>query len=175
VGEVGDRMTYTYLDPKENDEIVQTFVDWLNDHLDDPYEQVTNKSRGSNSSSMFVIGGDLKVINLFPKLQVSYNEYDPKKITLTKTDYLEEEAHHLTFYYYNQRDRRYTFANGNTLDNDAQAIKYLIYVKKLIKTHADDFINFHKITFGSISKPIYNNSTNSHITMIPITVYTYRR
>ena len=165
-------MTYTYLDPKDTADIQDYFVEWLNNNLPDPYEQRTNKTRTN-----FVYGEDFKLVAIFPKIHFSAGDYVPNKIsTQGKTDYLEAEEHHFLIYYHNQLAHRYTFDNGATLSDGRQTRKYLQYVRDKIKKNADNFDDYcHQITFGTVSKPIFNRNSKTWIGMIPITVITYKR
>jgi len=42
-----------------------------------------------------------------PTIHVDCQEFTPTKITTTRTDYLEEEAHQIIIYYYNQKGQKY--------------------------------------------------------------------
>ena len=164
--------TYTPITPKDSREIQNKFVAWLNDHLVDPYEQSTNKQRNS-----FVFGDDFTLVGIWPKIHVDIADYVPNKIAVqSKTAYLEEEEHHFIIYYYNQKAHNYTFEDGQKLSNEAQCRKYLGYIHNLIKTKADKFKEYcHNITFGTIPKPTFNSTTSTYISMLLMTVYTYRR
>ena len=160
----------SYLKPKSSDEIREKFVEFLNDHLTDPYEQVTNKKRAT-----FVYGDDFKLVSIFPKIHVDIADFTPTKISVqSKTAYLEEEEHHFMIYYYNQKGHRFTFDNGNTLIDETQCRKFLQTIKTKIKENADDF-DCHNITFGTIPKPILNRAARTFVSFLPMVVYTYRR
>lgn len=161
-----------YISAKDTQEIQDKLVEWLNDNLDDPYEQATSKKRDS-----FVYGEDFKLVPIFPKVHVSAGDYVPNKVsTHGKTDYLEEEEHHFFIYYHNQLAHRYKFENGETLNNERQNRKYLQYIKDELKTRMTDFDEyFHKPTFGTINKPVFNKKVSCWVGMIPLTVFTYKR
>lgn len=165
-----------YLTPQDSAVIQDALVTFLEANLIDPYEQRTSKTR-----SNFVRDSDFKNVSTLasPHLQVDLADYNPVKInTQTKTNFLEEETHTFAIYYYNAKDKRFTFAdNGLTLINESQAMKYLQYVKDTLKANLDDptFANFHWVTFGSISKPRYNPKTQLYVSFLPMTVKTYRR
>ena len=161
-----------YLEPKTSDEIQKWIVEFLNDHLTDPYEQATNNKRAT-----FVYGDDFKLVAVFPKIHIDIADFTPTKISVqSKTAYLEEEEHHFMIYYYNQRGHRFTFDNGSTLIDEAQCRKYLQVVKDNIKSNADDFDDYcHNITFGTIPKPGFNRTTSTFFSFIPMVCYTYRR
>ena len=164
-------MTYTYIEAKDTDYIQNQFINWLNNILDDPYQQKTNNSR-----SDFVIGEDnIKLVTNYPKLQVSCIDNENEKITHKKTSYLEKVGHNFLLVYYNQKEHTYTFEDGAVLKNKEQSRKYLQYVKKLIKKNADKFTFAHKITFGTIASPEFNNQTRSWMSMIAMTLETYER
>lgn len=164
--------TYTTLDAKYSEEIRQKFIDWLNDNLDDPYEQSTHIKR-----SNFVYGSDFKLVKIFPKIHFDIQNFEVKNIGgQTKTTYLDEEEHSFIIYYYNQRGHRYTFGNGSTLIDESQCRRYLQYIRRKIKNNSTEFDEYcHKITFGSISKPEFLNQSSVFVAMLPITVYTYQR
>jgi len=161
-----------YLEPKDSREIQEKFVDFLNDHLTDPYEQSTNKKRAT-----FVYGDDFRLVAIFPKIHVDIADFTPNKIsTQGKTDYLEEEEHHFMIYYYNQNGHMFTFDNAKTLIDEAQCRKYLQVIKDKIKDNANDFSDYcHNITFGTLPKPRYNGATHTYFSFIPMVVYTYKR
>jgi len=162
-----------YVTPKDTREIQVFVTSWLNTNLTDPYEEATSKTR-----SNFVVDDDFMFGGTMPKIHFDINKFNPSKIaTQGKTDYLEEEAHEFIIYYYNERNRRFAFAdNSLTLSNEAQAMKYLQYVRDTLKTNMASFNDyFHKHVFGSISKPKFNPSTKTFIAMMPFTVFTYRR
>jgi len=159
---------------KYSEEIKEQFVKWINKNLKDPYEQATNKTRDN-----FVFGDDInfKVVNIFPIIHVSMGDFNSTKISSqTKTAYLEEEEHNLIIFYYNQNGHKYAFEDGESLTNEAQCRKYLQYIKNKIKANADKFDEYcHKITFGTIPKPTFNKNTRTFMSMLPVTVYTYKR
>lgn len=164
----------TPLTPKDTEEIRVKFVDFLNDHLIDPYEQAKNVGRDG-----FVKGKDFQINSLlaYPLVHISVEDVKTSKInSQTKTNYLEEEEHNFVIYYYNNKVHNYTFEDGITLQGEAQNRKFLQYIKNTIKHNGDKFGEFcHNITFGTISTPELDQSTNTYIGMIPMTVYTYRR
>lgn len=166
--------TYTYLEPKYSNEIQDKIVSWLNDNLDDPYEQATKEAR-----SDFVYSGDYKkrALLALPSINVTMDDFNANKISQqSKTAYLQEEEHHLMIYYVNQKVQRYTFGNGQTLIGEAQCRRYLQYIMKLLKANATDFDDYcHKITFGTIPKPTYGPEGNTWISVLPVTVFTYRK
>ena len=164
-------MTFEYLDPKESDEIRTKIIDFLNASLDDPYEQSKNVKRGE-----WVFGGDFKLTQAWPIIHVHLNDYEPIKVpTQSKTAYLEEERHHFIIYYYNYKNFRYTFENGEKYDNEAQCRKYLQYVKDKLKKTTQLNSYCYNITFGTIAKPKYNSATSSYVSMMPVSCTTYRR
>ena len=68
--------------PKDTHQIQDKFVQWLNDNLDDPYEQRKKLSR-----TIFVFGEDFKLTSTLPLIHFSAGDYIPNKInTQGKTD-----------------------------------------------------------------------------------------
>ena len=79
-------------------------------------------------------------------------------------------------FYYNQLDQKYTFPdNGLTLQNEAQCLKYLQYVRDTLKANMDAFKTFHKHQFGEIPQPARKPSSSQWISFLPFTVYTYKK
>ena len=165
-------MPYTYLAPKNSKEIQDKFVSWLNDHLIDPYEAATSKKR-----DFFVYGDDFKLVAVWPKVHVALSDFVPNRIDVqSKTNYLEEEEHNFMIYYYNYKAHLYTFENGQKLNNEAQCRQYLQYIRDQIKAQADKFEEYcHRITFGTIPKPDFVPNTSIHLSVLPMTVFTYNR
>ena len=164
----------SYLTPQDTREIQNAIVVFLEANLIDPYEQATEEDRSS-----FVYGDDYELRNLknTPVIHVDVANFDPRKITAQKTGYLDEEQHSFHIYYYNGKNKKFTFAdNGLELENEAQCIKYLQYIKDTLKANLDDStFTFSRPRFGRISKPSYNPKTGLYVSFIPFTVYTYRR
>ncbi|MHA1912433.1 MAG: hypothetical protein ACTSYA_12150 [Candidatus Kariarchaeaceae archaeon] len=161
-----------YLETKDLREIQDKIVNWINDNIDDPYEQATNKTRDS-----MAYGDDFNLKGINPKVHVDISESSSEFLTgQGKTDYLEEEEHSVTIYYYNQKGHKYAFNNGEVLKDEAQCWKFLQDLKTKLKENATDFGEyFHKMSFGTISKPVFSNATSSFVSMIPVTIFTYRR
>ena len=162
-----------YLDPKDTREIQDQLTTWLQTNLDDPYEQAaTPKTR-----STFVYGDDFKLVSIFPKIHVAVADDDVEKITAQKSSYLEGETHHFMIYYYNQQAHRYSFDGLVTyLTNASQCRKYLQYIKSQLKTNITDFNDyFSQLIFGTIPTPVFDSKTSTWISVLPITVKTYRR
>ncbi len=159
--------------PKDSIQIQDRLILWLNANLPDPYEQRTQKNRAD-----FVIGGDFNHQGVFPKIHVDMGDYVPNKVaTQGKTDFLQEEEHHFMIYYYNFKAHRYKFDdNGLTLQDAAQCRKYLEFIQDKLKANATDFNDFfHKPSPGTIPKPVFTNSTKLWWSVLPFTVFTYRR
>lgn len=164
-----------YLTPEDSIVIKNALIAFLEANLIDPYEQ-----RTGNVRTNFVKGEDFDISPLgSPYLYIDLATFSIDKInTQSKTDFLEEESHNFIIYYYNAKNKRFTFAdNGLTLTDDAQCVKYLQYVRDTLKSNLTDasFLNFHRVTFGTISRPAYNPKTQLFVGSIPITVRTYRR
>ena len=164
--------TYTYLTPKDTREIQNKIVEWCNNNLRDPYTAAT-----SNTRSTFAYGDDFKLQGVFPLIHVDISNYNPERITNSKSTYLEREEHSFIIYYHCQLNHRFVFNdNGLTLVNEAQVMKYLQYIKTTMKANITDFNDyFNNATFGAISKPARIPKTSIFIGMIPLTVYTYVR
>ncbi len=160
------------LTPSDSRQIQNEVVAWLEANLTDPYEQATSKTRtGFVKKDQYSLSGEP------PILAMELAGFDPIKIaTQTKTAYLEEEQHDFMIYYYNQIDHRFTFADDSlTLSNEAQCMKYLQYVKNTLKTNMATFATFHKHAFGKIPQPLRRPRSSLWISMLPFTVFTYRR
>lgn len=164
-----------FLEPKFTEEIRDKLVSWLNDNLDDPYEQVTQKKRGDNSA--FVHGGDHKIVKVFPRIHVAIADFVYNKHAVqSKTQWMDEEEHHFMIYYRNQKAHKYTFLNGKTLIDEAQCRRYLQQIQKQLKANMTDFNDwFHSPVFGTIPNPEFKNGTSAYVSMLPMTVKTYRR
>ncbi len=162
-----------FITPKDSRQIQERLVLWLNANLPDPYEQATQKNRAT-----LVYGDDFLSQGVFPKIHVDMGDYVPNKIaTQGKNDFLEEEEHHFMIYYYNQKGHRYKFHdNSLKLQDAAQCRKYLEFIHDKLKANATDFNDFfHKPTFGTIPKPTFTNQTKLWWSVLPFTVFTYRR
>lgn len=160
-----------YIDDKKTDEVQDKIVEWLNDNLIDPYEQATGKSR-----STFVSADNMVNSQIFPIVQIAGSDIEPTKVTAKKTGYLEEVEHNFIIFYKNQKARKFTFENGKVLQDDRQCRRYLEYIHDKLKENADEFGEyFHKMTFGSISQPVFDNNTSIWRGMLPLIVYTYKR
>ena len=159
--------------PLDSRQIQNQFVTFLETNLTDPYEQAT-----SNTRTNFVYGDDFKLVGLFPKIHVDISDFIPNKVAVqSKTAYMEEEEHHFMIYYHNQKGHKYTFAdNSLTLSDEAQCRKYLQYIRDTIKANATEFNDYcHRITFGTIPKPVFHNSSRTFVSFLPVLCYTYRR
>jgi len=173
-GEVKDRMTW--VTPKDSREIQNKIVSVLRTLLDDPYCQV--KGAGARGAEYFIYGDDFKAIGNPPQIHVDMTNFDPVRITSqSKTDYLEEERHDFMIYYYNQLAHKYTFSdNGLELADVAQCRKYLQYIRDTLKANMAEFNEyFHKHAFGVVPKPVRDSKTGWFVSMLPFTVFTYRR
>ena len=162
-----------YITPKDTREIQNKFVTWLEANLTDPYEDKTSKTRPN-----FVYGDDFNLTAIFPKVHVDVADFTPNRIsTQSKSDYLEEEEHHFMIYYYNQQGHTFTFSdNSLELSNAAQCRKYLQYIRDTLKTNITEFNDYgHKITFGTIPKPTRSTLASVWVSVLPVTVITYRR
>ena len=163
-----------YITPKDTREIQNKFVTWLEANLIDPYEV----AKSPETRPHFVYGDDFELVANFPKVHVDCADFTPNKIsTQSKSTYLEEEEHHFMIYYYNQQGHRYTFADNNlTLTNAAQCRKYLQYIKDTMKSNITEFNDYgHRITFGTIPKPTRSPQASVWVSVLPVTVITYRR
>ena len=161
-----------YIVPKRSREIVNKFVSWLESNLTDPYEQVSGKTRTG-----FVISKSIPATYISPILQLKLNPFSSEKIaTQDKTQPFQIETHTIMFYYYNEKDKRYTFSDTSlTLTDEAQAQEYLEYVRNRITANATAFDDYcSNISFGTISQPRWNPQSRSWITSMPMNVKTYR-
>ena len=161
-----------YIVPKDTVEIREKLVQWLNDHLIDPYEQSTDKKRDS-----FVFGKDFTLSPIWPKIHVAVGDIGRERITAgAKTTYLDQIEHPFIIYYYNQKSHKFTFDNGARLSDEDQCRKYLEYIQNKLKANLDKFgTYFHKPAFGSIPTPTFNTKTSTWVSMLPVTVFTYKR
>ena len=165
--------TYTYITPKDSREIQNKLVEWLEANLPDPYETASGKTR-----SLFVYGDDFQLSGVFPRIHVDIADFVPEKIAVqSKGGYLEREEHQFMIYYHNQSGHRFVFPDNNLkLNNEAQCRKYLGYIKDKIKANISDFDDyFHGHKFGTIPKPTFNPASSTYVSVLPFTVYTYRR
>ena len=158
--------------PKDTYEIREKLVQWLNDNLIDPYEQSTNKKRDS-----FVFGKNFTLSPIWPKIHVATGDTGRERITATpKTTYLEQIEHSFMIYYHNLKSHRFIFDNGARLSDEDQCRKYLEYIQNRLKANLDEFgTYFHKATFGTIPRPVFNTKTSTWISMLPLVCYTYKR
>ena len=79
-------------------------------------------------------------------------------------------------YYHNFKAHRYVFENGARLSDEKQCRKYLMYIQDKLKSKGDSFGEyFHKMSFGTIPRPTFNTKTSTWVSMLPVSVFTYKR
>lgn len=161
----------SYVVPKEVDEVREKFVTWLNDNLDDPYEQATNKKR----SGLVYGDDDFKLVGAWPKVHFSFSSLNPSKIVGNDSKFTEEEEITFHVYYYNHKSHRYTFGNGNTLSGEHQCFRFLRHIQAKISDNKQVFGEYcHGITMGTVSKPVFNTKSSLFAGFFPLVVKVYR-
>ncbi|MCP3684476.1 MAG: hypothetical protein GY861_17565 [bacterium] len=155
--------------PKTTIEIQEFFADWINDtnNITDPYFTASGKVRTD-----FAYAGDFKMMSNTPTIQVDCGDQDNKRISMNKNASLNQREHQLMIFYSNRRAKG-TF---NSLVNEAQCRGFLEYLRDAIQDNMSDFGEVcHMITFGTIPKPIWDEKRGFFTSVLPVTVYTYRR
>jgi len=162
----------SYITPQTVYQIEDRIVSFLSQNLIDPYKQASDKLRND-----FVKGSNFQLTGIFPKVQVLMVNFTPDKITAQQSDYLDINSIDLIIYYYNQNAHRFTFPDtGLTLTGEPQNFEYLQYIHNMLKDNITDFNEyFHRIRFGTITKPQFNKQNNVWMGMLPISCITARR
>lgn len=165
------------LNPYTSQQIQAALVALLEAGLVDPYEQKTGNTRTN-----FVNGEDFKLlpVNTTPVINIDVDEEESSKVTSQKTNYVEEERHDFIIYYYCDKDKTFTFPTGagystSALKGKQQAREFMLYIRNTIKASLGSMTYAHKVNFGVIPEPKWNPKTALFVSMMPMSVTTYRR
>src|SRR3990167_4045119 len=168
-----------WIEPKRVAQIVAELVQFVNDNKGpttsnlfiDPYQQATG-----SSDLALAYGDDFKQIAIWPKVHFHAEEISRDFMGgQNKTRFLESKDILIAVYYYCHQNHNYTDRNGTIRQNEAQVLTYLEEMQDTLKANnsAASGFTFHKMRFGDIPQPIWNQDIC--FSFFPMTVRTYKR